>query len=112
MLAEAEISQIVEVVEQGHTFPGAWPTDARAENSEALFDGLVDSFKPWWGFHGVPKQNIARPDVRETKKPGTQDDDDEAINPDMQLGLGLAINQIRDEASIIGSDKRIDSLME
>lgn len=30
----------------------------------------------------------------------------------MQLGLGLAIDQVRDESFIIGSDKRIDNLTE
>lgn len=42
------------------------------------------------------------------KDSGSRVDDEDAINPEMQLALDLAISQVRDEASIVGRDKRID----
>lgn len=107
MLAEAEVEQRIEV-EQGLAIPGAWPTDVRAEDSGASSDGFLDSLKTWRRFHKALIQGIAHPESGREKNSGSQVNDEDAINPDMQLALDLAISQVRDEASIIGRDKRID----
>ncbi|KAK0650056.1 Regulator of nonsense transcripts 1-like protein [Lasiodiplodia hormozganensis] len=96
MLAEAEAGYRIEGDQLA--IPGAWPIEDHAEGSEGLFAALINSLKSWWTSPESGRENVH----------GSQVDDGDPINPDMQLALDIAVNQVRDEAFTIGRDKRID----